>query len=126
MNRNIHVLFVCTHNQLRSPTAESVFRGRPNLEVKSAGVGFLSTVPLTPHLLEWADIIFVMEERHRKILREKYRVHDEKKPIICLSIPDIYNYMDPALVELLEKKVPPFIEKMLAHREQIKDDVERK
>ena len=32
--------------------------------------------------------------------------------IICLDIPDDYEYMDPALVQLLEAKVNPFLARM--------------
>ena len=58
MPRN--VLFVCSRNRLRSPTAE----------------------------------------------QERFRAHLGGKRIVCLEIPDDFDYMEPALVRLLQDKVP--------------------
>ncbi len=60
------VLFVCTQNLLRSLTAEALYRGRPDLDVRSAGIAPDARVPVTEELLQWAEIVFVMEERHRQ------------------------------------------------------------
>ncbi len=102
------VLFVCTQNRLRSPTAEQVFSNRAGFEVASAGTDPSAAVPVSPELLEWADVIFVMERAHRNKLMKKFRVHLKSQRIICLDIPDEFEYMDPALVRLLEAKVGPF------------------
>ena len=102
------VLFVCTQNRLRSPTAEQVFSDRPGFEVASAGVAPGAEVPVSPELLQWADVIFVMEPAHRKKLSTQFRPHLKGKRIICLNIPDQFEYMDPDLVRLLEIKVGPF------------------
>lgn len=104
-NERRRVLFICSHNQLRSPTAERVFRDHPNLEVKSAGVSDLSPVCVDRWLLEWAQIIFVMEPHHWQELGRRFREVCSGKKVICLNIPDQYNYMDPALVEILKEKV---------------------
>lgn len=64
---------------------------------------------MSPELLEWADVIFVMERSHRNKLSRKFRAHLKTKRIICLDIPDQFEYMDPALVRLLEAKVGPFL-----------------
>ena len=64
---------------------------------------------MSPELLEWADIIFVMEQSHRSILSKKFGTHLKTKRIICLDIPDRFEYMDPVLVELLEAKVGPLL-----------------
>jgi predicted protein tyrosine phosphatase len=42
------VLFICSQNELRSPTAERVFSGRRDLEVASAGLNHDAPQPLTP------------------------------------------------------------------------------
>jgi predicted protein tyrosine phosphatase len=52
-----HVLFVCSRNQLRSPTAENVFSAWPGIEVASAGLDPAADVPVTPELLQWAELI---------------------------------------------------------------------
>jgi predicted protein tyrosine phosphatase len=104
-----HVLFICSRNQLRSPTAEQVFAGWHGIEVASAGLDPVSREPVTPELLEWADVIFVMERAHRNKLAKKFRPHLKNQRIIVLGIPDEYEYMDPRLVRLFEKLVPPHL-----------------
>ena len=99
------LLFVCSQNRLRSPTAEQVFASRAGLEVASAGLNHGADVPLSSELIEWADLIFVMEKTHRNKLSKQFKAHLKNKRLICLDIPDEYDYMEPALVELLERKV---------------------
>jgi predicted protein tyrosine phosphatase len=101
-------LFICSQNRLRSPTAEQVFSGRPGFEVASAGLNNDADVPVSPELLQWADIIFVMEKAHRDKLSKKFRPHLKDKRIVCLDIPDEFEFMDTALIRLLEAKAGPF------------------
>jgi predicted protein tyrosine phosphatase len=68
-----HVLFICSQNRLRSPTAERVFANYSGIQVASAGLDDGAENPVTPELLEWADLIFVMEKRHRNRLSAKFR-----------------------------------------------------
>jgi predicted protein tyrosine phosphatase len=103
------LLFVCSQNRLRSPTAEALFADYEGLEVDSAGLNRGAEMPLTSEAIEWADIIFVMEKSHRNKLSQKFQPWLKHKRIICLNIPDKYEYMSPALVELLKKKVAPFL-----------------
>lgn len=105
----IKTLFICSANLLRSPTAEHVFSGWPGVEADSAGLRIGATVRLSPEQLEWADIVFVMEQRHLDKLREEYGKHIKDKRVVCLDIPDNYEYMDPELVEILVKKVGPYL-----------------
>lgn len=100
-----NVLFVCSQNKLRSPTAEQVFAGRSDIEVASAGTNHNAENPLTAELVAWADIIFVMEKTHRAKLQQKFR-KELKARVVCLDIPDNYAFMDPALIALLEERVP--------------------
>src|SRR5437764_15104821 len=103
------VLFVCSQNRLRSPTAEQVFASYPGIECSSAGTNHDADNPLTPELVEWAEIIFVMERAHRNKLTSKFRQYLANKRVIVLGIPDEYEYMDPGLVRLLRVKVSPFL-----------------
>jgi len=105
----LRALFICTQNRLRSPTAEQVFATWPGIETDSAGVGNDADVPLAPERLAWAEIVSVMEKAHRNRLSAKFRRHLTGKRIVCLAIPDDYDYMQPELVRLLEKKVGPFL-----------------
>ena len=100
-----NVLFICSQNRLRSPTAEQVFSSRPNIECASAGLNHDAENPVTPELVEWAEIIFVMEKAHRNKLTSKFKKYINNKRVICLDIPDDYEFMDPVLVSFLKAKV---------------------
>ena len=102
-------LFLCSRNQLRSPTAEQVFSVWPNVETDSAGLAPDASAPLSVEQIEWADIIFVMEKAHRSKLSRRFRGALKGKRVICLDIPDDYELMDPALIRLLETKAGPFL-----------------
>ncbi|HEX7261880.1 MAG TPA: low molecular weight protein tyrosine phosphatase family protein [Luteolibacter sp.] len=104
-----HVLFICSQNKLRSPTAEAVFAGMPGVDVDSAGLNHDAIVPLAAEQVEWADLIFVMEKAHREKLHRKFKRHLNRQRVIVLGIPDDYECMDPALVALLKAKVTPFL-----------------
>lgn len=102
-------LFICSQNRLRSPTAEQVFSTWPGVESDSAGLGGDATVPLSTEQIEWATIIFVMEKAHRSKLSAKFKAHLGGKRIICLDIPDDYEYMQPELIKLLTAKAGRFL-----------------
>lgn len=104
------LLFVCGQNRLRSPTAEHMFASRAGLETMSAGLNNEAAVPLSLELIEWADIIFVMEKTHRHKLSKKFKAYLKNKRLICLDIPDKYEYMEPRLVKLLEQRVGRLLE----------------
>ncbi len=104
-----HVLFICSRNKLRSPTAEAVFEGTPGIDVDSAGLDHDAVVPLSPEQVEWADFIFVMEKSHREKLQRKFKLQLNRQRVIVLGIPDNYACMDPALVALLKSKVIPYL-----------------
>jgi predicted protein tyrosine phosphatase len=104
-----HVLFLCSQNRLRSPTAEQVFADWPGVETASAGLNHDAENPLTPELLQWADLVFVMERMHREKLSTRFRAHAGGKRIVCLDIPDDYDYMDAELIRVLQRKVPPHL-----------------
>lgn len=104
-----HVLFLCSRNKLRSPTAEAVFAARRDIEVASAGLSSDAEIPCTPELVAWADIIFVMEKSHRAKLSARFKQHLHTARVICLDIPDSFAFMDPALIVLLRKKAEPHL-----------------
>jgi predicted protein tyrosine phosphatase len=105
----MHVLFVCSRNRLRSPTAEAVFSKRPDIDVLSAGTAPDAEAPVSAELIDWADIIFAMEKVHRERLENQFGQQLARKKLIVLRIPDKYHYMDPKLVALLLIKVSPFL-----------------
>lgn len=99
------VLFVCSQNRLRSPTAEQVFSARADVEVTSAGTNNDAENPISPELIDWADLIVVMEKAHRTKLRKRFRASLGSKRLICLDIPDDFEFMDPMLVKLLQARL---------------------
>jgi predicted protein tyrosine phosphatase len=111
-----NVLFVCSQNRLRSPTAERVFHGRPGIEVRSAGTERDAETVISRDDVEWADIIFVMEKRHRNRIQGMFKELYNRKRIICLHIPDDFEFMDSGLILLLEQRVMPYLEAIINTR----------
>nr|WP_233342995.1 hypothetical protein [Hyphomonas sp. Mor2] len=105
----LRVLFVCSRNQWRSPTAEKVFRKDPALQVRSAGTSRNARRTITITDIRWADLILVMEDKHRARLRAQFRDELRYKRLHSLDIPDLYRFMDPDLIEVLQDKVMPLL-----------------
>jgi len=101
----INVLFVCSRNQWRSPTAEQVWRRHPALSVRSGGTSPNARHPVSAADVSWAHLVFVMEEKHKSRLVAEYRRLLENTPIHVLDIPDEYKYMDAELIDLLRQSV---------------------
>jgi predicted protein tyrosine phosphatase len=103
------LLFLCTANRLRSPTAEQVFSQYPDIEAISAGLANDAVETLTPEHFEGVDTIFVMEKAHRNKLSKRFKTHIGNKRVICLNIPDDYEFMQPELITLLKARVTPHL-----------------
>ena len=103
---SVKLLFVCSRNRWRSPTAEAIFDARSGCQARSAGTEPSARVRVTEKMIGWADWIFCMEKRHALRLRERFdpALFDGKR-LVCLDIPDDYEFMDPELVALLEAAV---------------------
>lgn len=97
-------LFICSRNRLRSPSAEHIFAG-PDVETDSAGLAPDADCPLSAEQVEWADLIFVMEKQHRAKLKQRFAALLKGKRVVCLDIPDRYEFMQAELVTLLQRKV---------------------
>jgi predicted protein tyrosine phosphatase len=97
----LNLLFVCTRNQWRSPTGEQVWRRHPRVNVRSAGTSASARRVVSAEDLAWADVVLVMEDKHKSRLLADHRALLRHKPLHVLDIPDDYRYMDPDLVELL-------------------------
>jgi predicted protein tyrosine phosphatase len=105
----MRALFICSRNRLRSPTAEEVFSSWPDVETDSAGLALDAITPLDPEQIEWADVLFVMERKHKLKLVRTFGRYLKGKQIVCLDIPDKYAFMDPELIVLLERKAGRFM-----------------
>ena len=105
----IKLLFICSRNKWRSLTAEKIFNGVNGYEVRSAGTEPNARIKVTSGHIGWADIVFVMEKKHLRRVRDRFGDILENKKIINLDIPDDYGYMDEELVELLKCRVSEYI-----------------
>lgn len=106
----MNILFICSRNQWRSPTAETIYKNHSGLNVKSAGTEPSARIKLTAKNINWADIIFVMEKRHKHRILENFPFETEQKQIIILDIQDEYKFMDPELIEELKTKVGQYLD----------------
>lgn len=104
-----NLLFICSQNKLRSPTAEHIFKNYENFDVRSAGLDSDAVYTLSSDEIIWADIIFVMENRHKNKLQKKFKTYLKDKKLYILNIPDEYDYMDDELIKILKKKIPKYI-----------------
>ncbi|MBB5213317.1 low molecular weight protein tyrosine phosphatase family protein [Microbulbifer hydrolyticus] len=101
----MNLLFVCSENRLRSPTGEEVFSKYENINAIGCGTNSDAETTVSGDLIEWANIIFVMEKSHRNKVSKKFKDLLKDKKLVCLDIPDNYDRMDPVLIRLLENKV---------------------
>lgn len=99
------VLFICSQNKFRSRTAHEIFCHSEKIDVDSAGTEKDARVVVEPDHIEWADVIYVMEDRHIRRLKKMFGQMLKNKRVINLNIPDIYEYMDPGLIETLRIKL---------------------
>jgi predicted protein tyrosine phosphatase len=105
VNERAKILFVCSRNKRRSLTAETIFKGELAWEVRSAGTEENARIKVTAGQLGWADVIVVMEKRHKEWLRQKYPEELAGKRCLCLFISDDYEFMNANLIELLREKM---------------------
>ena len=99
------VLFVCSQNRRRSLTAEKIFKDVAAWQVRSAGTEDGARIKVTAGHLGWADVIVVMEKRHKERLRQKHPEALAGKPCVCFFIPDDFAFMDAELVALLRERM---------------------
>ena len=105
----MNLLFICSRNQWRSPTAEKIFKGRPGIQTRSAGTENSARIRVSEKMLIWADLIFVMEKKHKIRLIEKFSSVGSGKKIVVLDIPDEYQFMDAELIDALTASVEPYL-----------------
>jgi predicted protein tyrosine phosphatase len=110
VQEKLNLLFVCSRNRLRSPTAEAVFMDDPSVDVRSPGTAPDAEVRVARDDVDWAHLIFVMEKAHQKRLKTMFK--HIKARVLCLNIPDEYDFMDPELIELLQVKITPYFERL--------------
>ncbi|QNI04813.1 phosphotyrosine protein phosphatase [Halomonas sp. SH5A2] len=105
----MNLLFICSENRLRSPTAERVFSAYPGIQAIGAGTGVHAQTPVSRGLIEWAEIVLVMEKSHRDEVAKTYEELLKGKRLVCLDIPDHYEFMQPELIKMLKERVPEYV-----------------
>lgn len=105
----INILFICSRNQWRSPTGERVYKNHPAVSARSAGTSPRAKRTISANDIQWAELILVMEHKHKQRLQANFNRLLAHKRIIVLDIPDEYQYMDPELVTIFKQCVAPLI-----------------
>ena len=105
----MNILFICSRNKWRSPTAEAIYKTSQEYTAKSAGTEPNAKIKLTAKLISWADIIFAMEKRHKRRMMENFPYETASKKIVVLDIADDYQYMDEELVGMIRTSVDPYL-----------------
>lgn len=108
----VRALFICHFNKKRSATAERVFGKDPTLDVLSAGTSDEALVQVNERMLEWADIVFVMDPDQIRDLQRMFPGHAAMDRVVCLQIRDVYDFLDPQLVTLLQERTLPHLERV--------------
>lgn len=112
-HKKINALFICSRNQWRSPTAEHIWRNSPDVNVRARGLSPKAQRVLVEADLAWADVIFVMERRHRSLLLSRFSGMVERERLHVLDIPDEYPFMDPELVDQLQARAGRVLDRMV-------------
>lgn len=109
MTKRSNLLFVCSKNQWRSPTAEAIYRGDDRISVRSRGTARAALQTIRASDIVWADAILVMEDKHRQRILADFPGESKFKPMHVLDIPDDYQFMDDELVDLIKSAAEPII-----------------
>lgn len=111
----MHVLFVCSANKDRSKTAEIFLSGQyPQHTFSSAGTNQkicmqLGTEFIEKAMLDEADLVLVMEQKHFKFIKEHLgTVYTAKMQV--LGIQDVYDFGDALLKGILLDKTKKYLE----------------
>jgi len=108
----LNVLFICSRNQWRSPTAERIYSDDARMNVRSAGTSSSAVRRVSARDIEWVDVILVMEWDHRARLRSLFPQEIQDSTVRVLDIPDEYQLMADGLVELLQSSVEASLDEL--------------
>lgn len=102
-----HLLFICSKNQWRSPTAGLLFKDDAIHQARSAGTSDKARIRVSQKLIDWADVIFVMERKHLGII--KHRFEFTHQTFVVLDIEDNYQFGDAELIEILKISLAEYL-----------------
>jgi len=86
-----------------------VFSTYEGIYAIAAGTNADAETPLSGDLVEWADVVLVMEKSHKNKVTKKYHSLLKGKKIAVLGIPDEFVRMQPELVSILKVRVPRYV-----------------
>src|SRR5262245_38454911 len=109
MGKRRRVLFVCEGNIHRSPTAERMYADAPGLRARSGGLSHLARTQVTEELLECADVVVVRDKRLERMLRRRFGAELDGKEVVCLEVPDEYQFMQAELIAVLGERLTPHL-----------------
>lgn len=104
-----NVLFICSRNQWRSPTGEKVWAKQQGVTTRSAGTSPRAKRTISEADIRWADVVLLMEEKHKQRVRAAFPRATQHKPLHVLDIPDEYQFMDAELVAIFLEVVPSYL-----------------
>ena len=99
-----NILVLCGRNKKRSRTAEYIFKNDNRFNIRSAGLSPKSDRKVSENDLNWAHLIFVMEQEQKAKVYAIYK-HLELPPIKVLNIKDEYEFLDDELIHTLTEKI---------------------
>ena len=102
-----NLLFICSKNQWRGPTAELLFKNHVAHQARSAGTSDKARVKVNQKIIDWADVILVMERKHHQILKQRFDLTD--KQIVVLDIEDNYQLNDPELINIFNTSLQDYL-----------------
>ncbi len=81
---------------------------------RSAGTSKKAVRSINAGDLNWADVVLVMEEKHKQQLKSRFPHEVKFTNIHVLDIPDEYQFMDPELAEMIKETVAPILADWIA------------
>ena len=108
---NTRVLFICSANGDRSPTAEAIYKQYPGLETRSTGI--FKPDKTVYACLRWANVIVAMEQHHAEYIRKHFAKALAEKPLYTLDIPDDYLYMQDVLIQFIHERMNAILAEIL-------------
>jgi predicted protein tyrosine phosphatase len=111
MSERPNILVVCGRNKKRSRTAEFIFKNDDRFSIRSCGLSPKSDRKISEGDLNWADLVFVMEQDQKAKIKELY-MHITLPPIHVLNIEDDYEFMDEELVLMLRDRMNEVIDSL--------------
>ena len=98
---NTKLLFVCSCNKDRSPTAVDILADVKGFEAQCAGTHPAAPTKLSKTLTDWADYIFAMQNHHAEEVMKLSP--GAKKKTHVLHVPDIFD--QPELKTMLRDRL---------------------